>query len=178
MPFTRPNPHIHSSTTARYSLNCVWKLGAIFNYSSAVQSRLAFIKGIFSMPSCMWGLMFILIPGGSNQNSLWKYSFDVACCSHLFVQRAFLARVGFRSSVGFHLGHHAKWICLWVLHGILIIALICPPALKCARHRKKLFTLLDLCVSSLRRGHANLLCIVPILTDDPRRESSWGWYTN
>ena len=38
---------------------------------------------------------------------------------------------------------------------------------------KKLFTLLDLCVSSLRRGHANLLCIVPILTDDPRRESSF-----
>jgi hypothetical protein len=36
---------------------------------------------------------------------------------------------------------------------------------------KELFTLLDLCVSSLRRGHANLLCIVPILTDDPRRES-------
>ena len=35
-----------------------------------------------------------------------------------------------------------------------------------------LFTLLDLCVSSLRRGHANLLCIVPMLTDDPRRESS------
>ena len=32
-------------------------------------------------------------------------------------------------------------------------------------------TLLDLCVSSLRKGHANLLCIVPILTDDPRRES-------
>ena len=31
----------------------------------------------------------------------------------------------------------------------------------------KLFTLLDLCVSSLRRGHANLLCIVPSLTDDP-----------
>ena len=36
---------------------------------------------------------------------------------------------------------------------------------------KKLFTLLDLCVSSLRRGHANLLCIVPILTDDHRRGS-------
>ena len=36
---------------------------------------------------------------------------------------------------------------------------------------KKLGTLLDLCVSSLRRGHANLLCIVPILSDDPRRES-------
>ena len=45
---------------------------------------------------------------------------------------------------------------------------------------KKLFTLLDLCVSSLRRGHVNLLCIVPILTDHPREESksaknSWGW---
>ena len=33
-----------------------------------------------------------------------------------------------------------------------------------------LFTLLALCVSSLRRGHADLLCIVPSLTDDPRRE--------
>ena len=28
-----------------------------------------------------------------------------------------------------------------------------------------------MCVSYVRRGHANLLCIVPILTDDPRRES-------
>jgi hypothetical protein len=35
-------------------------------------------------------------------------------------------------------------------------------------------SLLDLCMSSLRRGHANLLCIVPILTDDPRRESFRG----
>ena len=35
-----------------------------------------------------------------------------------------------------------------------------------------MFTLLDVCVSSLRRGHANLLCIVPILTDDSPRESS------
>ena len=40
-----------------------------------------------------------------------------------------------------------------------------------AKVKKKLCTLLDLCVSSLRRGHANLLCIVPILTDDPRRVS-------
>ena len=40
------------------------------------------------------------------------------------------------------------------------------------RRSKKLFTLLDWCVSSLRRGHANLLYIVLILTDDPRRESS------
>ena len=37
---------------------------------------------------------------------------------------------------------------------------------------KKLGSLLDLCVSSLRRGHANLLCIVPILMDDLRRGSS------
>ena len=36
---------------------------------------------------------------------------------------------------------------------------------------QKTSTLLGLCVSSLRRGHANLLCIVPILADDPRRES-------
>ena len=36
---------------------------------------------------------------------------------------------------------------------------------------KNLVTLLDLCVSSLRRGHANLLCIVPILSDDLRGES-------
>jgi hypothetical protein len=43
--------------------------------------------------------------------------------------------------------------------------------------QKKLFTLLDLCVSSLRRGHANLLCIVPILTDDPRRESKDALHT-
>ena len=28
-----------------------------------------------------------------------------------------------------------------------------------------LIPFLDLCVSSLREGHANLLCIVPILTD-------------
>ena len=39
------------------------------------------------------------------------------------------------------------------------------------QREKEFVTLLDLCVSSLRRGHANLLCIVPILTDDPRRES-------
>ena len=39
------------------------------------------------------------------------------------------------------------------------------------RGAKNLVTLLDLCVSSLRRGHANLLCIVPILSDDLRGES-------
>ena len=39
------------------------------------------------------------------------------------------------------------------------------------RGRKKKFgPFLDLCVSSLRRGHANLLCIVPILSDVPKDE--------
>jgi len=32
---------------------------------------------------------------------------------------------------------------------------------------KKFGPFLDLCVSSLRRGHANLLCIIPILSDVP-----------
>ena len=41
-----------------------------------------------------------------------------------------------------------------------------------SRMSKKLVTLLDLCVSSLRRGHANLLCIIPILSGDPQREST------
>ena len=35
-----------------------------------------------------------------------------------------------------------------------------------SRHIQKILEpFLDLCVSSLREGHANLLCIVPILTD-------------
>ena len=33
---------------------------------------------------------------------------------------------------------------------------------------KNVILLLELCVSSLRRGHANLLCIVPILPDAPK----------
>ena len=37
----------------------------------------------------------------------------------------------------------------------------------CAEISKKIGPFLDLCVSSLRRGHANLLCIVPILSDVP-----------
>ena len=40
-----------------------------------------------------------------------------------------------------------------------------------AKQPPMLFTLLDLCVSSLRSGYSNLLCIVPTLADDPRRES-------
>ena len=38
---------------------------------------------------------------------------------------------------------------------------------KSQKMRKKFGPFLDLCVSSLRRGHANLLCIVPILSDVP-----------
>ena len=53
----------------------------------------------------------------------------------------------------------------------LFVVVFCVRAFSDRDYQKKLFTLLDLCVSSLRRGHANLLCIVPILTDDPRRES-------
>ena len=45
------------------------------------------------------------------------------------------------------------------------------PTRDSSRVPQSLFTLLDLCVSSLRRGHADILCIVPMLTDDPRRES-------
>ena len=37
----------------------------------------------------------------------------------------------------------------------------------------KKWYILDLCVSSLRRGHANLLCIVPILADDLFRGSNF-----
>ena len=38
---------------------------------------------------------------------------------------------------------------------------VCP-----AQNTQKILEpFLDLCVSSLREGHANLLCIVPILTD-------------
>ena len=41
--------------------------------------------------------------------------------------------------------------------------------------KKKFGPFLDLCVSSLRRGHANLLCIVPILSDVP--EGTVGYYS-
>ena len=49
--------------------------------------------------------------------------------------------------------------------------LVCLSECLCPYVAKQISTLPNLCVSSLRRGHANLLCIVPILTDDPRRES-------
>ena len=58
---------------------------------------------------------------------------------------------------------HAQWSDFWSAISVTRVAE--------AKDVKKLGTPLDLCVSSLRRGHANLLCIVPILSDDPRRES-------
>ena len=68
--------------------------------------------------------------------------------------------------------HQTQIICsapvIWGAHHLLLAAAF----LFVWVFAKKLFTLLDLCVSSLRRGHANLLCIVPILTDDPRRGSN------
>ena len=40
--------------------------------------------------------------------------------------------------------------------------------------RKKSVTFLDLCVSSLRRGHANLLCIIPILSSGTPEGGRWS----
>ena len=37
---------------------------------------------------------------------------------------------------------------------------------------KQMFTLLRLCVSSLHMGYANILCIVPMLTDDRKSPTS------
>ena len=51
------------------------------------------------------------------------------------------------------------------------------PIVRCAKYvgpwaYKKLGTLLDMSVSSLRGGHANFLCLVSISSDDARRESN------
>ena len=62
--------------------------------------------------------------------------------------------------------HQYKWRPserLWVVGVFCVLSGACGV--------NKFDTPLDLCVSSLRKGHANLLCIVPNLTDDPRRES-------
>jgi len=50
--------------------------------------------------------------------------------------------------------------------------------MKEAPEEKKFGPFLDLCVSSLRRGHANLLCIVPILSDvsEETKASSLAFY--
>jgi hypothetical protein len=45
---------------------------------------------------------------------------------------------------------------------------------QCVKSQKKFGPFLDLCVSSLRRGHANLLCIVPILSDVSEETEWWS----
>ena len=71
--------------------------------------------------------------------------------------------------------HTYMYICVYIyihISYIYIYIIICVGVcLLCLLYVLRLFPLLDLCGSSLRRGHANILCIVPILTDDPRRES-------
>ena len=60
--------------------------------------------------------------------------------------------------------HHSGLCCITHTHSIKFLGR--------ELHRvRKLGTLLDLCVSSLRRGHANLLCRDHFSSDDPRRES-------
>ena len=49
-------------------------------------------------------------------------------------------------------------LCVFVFYCYCFISLI-------------ICSLIDLCVSSLRRVHAKIICIVPSLTDDPGRES-------
>ena len=80
-------------------------------------------------------------------------------------------------SFGFGLRVVWAWIargsgvdCEWIGCGLFVVRMWFGQS----KNGKKIDTLLDLCVSSLRRGHANLLCIVPILTDDLRRESDIG----
>ena len=34
------------------------------------------------------------------------------------------------------------------------------------------------CVAFLRRGHAKIVCIIKMLTDDPRRESNQKWVSH
>ena len=52
-----------------------------------------------------------------------------------------------------------------------IVTINCYVRYKIHVHYQTLFTLLDVCVSSLRRGHAILLCIAPSLMDDPPTEN-------
>ena len=89
-----------------------------------------------------------------------------------------LPPIAHQCSVGFPHGFCASSFFANVppMFRMVVRPMLCPSSVNFPRRAvanvvKKLFTLLDLCVSSLRRGHANLLCIVPILTDDPRRES-------
>jgi hypothetical protein len=75
-----------------------------------------------------------------------------------------------------------SYLCFFVLFGLPTVSDIIPRQCARAGYRegplptvcKQMFTLLDECASSLRRGHANLLCTVPILSDDRRRGSNFN----
>ena len=56
---------------------------------------------------------------------------------------------------------------------VVLTSLGCFYGWQIKKTKKKLDTS-RLCVSSLRRGHANLLCIVPILTDGYKVTEKWG----
>ena len=103
--------------------------------------------------------------------------------------RLLTSRSGVRASLGAYLdGLLSRGCCPWAANQQLNQSInkphrannpsSCQNTLQKCSWQKKFDTLLDLCVSSLRRGHANLLCIVPILTDDPRRESKMPRTTN
>ena len=67
-------------------------------------------------------------------------------------------------------------VCIGVCIGMLGEGVLAHARMIISTCSKHMFTLLDSCVSSLHRGHANLLCTVPNLTHDARRESSIDYY--
>ena len=127
-------------------LGCIWgvsgvHLGCVWGASGVCLGCVWGVSGVH--PGCVWGSF------GVHPGCVWGASgVCLGCIWGVF---------------GVHLG------CVW---GLARKRRRTPGVSRKNRlHEKKLCTLLDLCVSSLRRGHANLLCIVPILTDDPRRVS-------
>ena len=64
-----------------------------------------------------------------------------------------------------HYLHIYTYIYIYIyiyMHIYIYIYIVFPPPRTYSGISKRGFTLLDLCASSFRRGHANLLCIVPI----------------
>ena len=154
------------------------------------------IRSEFREPSISLGVRFPLQKRPDNTQSLaekanWvtrkiKLSSKVACLPIAFfesvaafslllqIQDILFYFVSFFVGVARQLKRHSSAslepVCMPNVHGLLRFCCHRTQQDKCPLH-KKLGTLLHLCVSSLRRGHADLLCIVPILSDDPRRES-------
>ena len=71
-----------------------------------------------------------------------------------------------------HTYMHTCIICIYIYIYIYICGKVGKARMCLSCSSLVSFTLLGLRVSSLRRGHAKLLCIVPIITDVPRRESN------